>query len=99
MAPSADQLTGILNGIDESWDPRVCAQLAQQFGAGAHRTVLALAMRTLQFSGLAAHVGGRERETVGPVRWHLLAKRQVVSESDYPRRLARKALEVRTKLV
>jgi starch synthase len=30
----ADQLTGILNGIDESWDPRVCAQLAQPFGAG-----------------------------------------------------------------
>jgi starch synthase len=30
----ADQLTGILNGIDESWDPRYCAQLAQPFGAG-----------------------------------------------------------------
>jgi starch synthase len=30
----ASQLTGILNGIDESWDPRACAQLAQQFGAG-----------------------------------------------------------------
>jgi starch synthase len=30
----AKELTGILNGIDESWDPRVCAQLAQQFGAG-----------------------------------------------------------------
>ncbi|MEH2502930.1 starch synthase [Bradyrhizobium sp. AZCC 1578] len=30
----ADQLTGILNGIDESWDPRACAQLAQTFGAG-----------------------------------------------------------------
>ena len=30
----AHQLTGILNGIDESWDPRVCAQLAQPFGAG-----------------------------------------------------------------
>ena len=27
----AAQLTGILNGIDESWDPRVCAQLAQPF--------------------------------------------------------------------
>ena len=31
---AADQLTGILNGIDESWDPRHCAQLAQPFGAG-----------------------------------------------------------------
>src|SRR5215469_12007240 len=30
----AQELTGILNGIDESWDPRFCAQLAQQFGAG-----------------------------------------------------------------
>src|ERR1700724_716170 len=30
----AAQLTGILNGIDETWDPRVCAQLAQPFGAG-----------------------------------------------------------------
>jgi starch synthase len=30
----ASQLSGILNGIDESWDPRSCAQLAQQFGAG-----------------------------------------------------------------
>ena len=27
----AAQLTGILNGIDESWDPRACAQLAQTF--------------------------------------------------------------------
>src|SRR6201996_6121421 len=31
---NASQLTGILNGIDESWDPRSCAQLAQPFGAG-----------------------------------------------------------------
>src|ERR1700761_5809747 len=31
---AASQLTGILNGIDESWDPRFCTQLAQQFGAG-----------------------------------------------------------------
>src|SRR5581483_455724 len=30
----AQQLTGILNGIDESWDPRVDAQLAQQFAPG-----------------------------------------------------------------
>ena len=30
----ASQLDGILNGIDESWDPRCCAQLAQPFGAG-----------------------------------------------------------------
>jgi len=30
----ASQLTGILNGIDESWDPRFCAQLAHPFCAG-----------------------------------------------------------------
>jgi starch synthase len=30
----ARHLTGILNGIDESWDPRFCAQLAHPFGAG-----------------------------------------------------------------
>jgi starch synthase len=30
----AAELTGIVNGIDESWDPRFCAQLAQPFGAG-----------------------------------------------------------------
>src|SRR5204863_565166 len=34
LRSNADQLTGILNGIDESWDPRFCAQLAQPFGAG-----------------------------------------------------------------
>jgi starch synthase len=31
---SASELTGILNGIDESWDPRFCAQLPQPFAAG-----------------------------------------------------------------
>src|SRR6201987_4159705 len=30
----ASQLTGILNGIDQSWDPRFCAQLTRPFGAG-----------------------------------------------------------------
>lgn len=33
----ADQLTGILNGIDESWDPRVCRELTAPFGAGDWR--------------------------------------------------------------
>jgi starch synthase len=31
---AASELTGILNGIDESWDPRFCPQLAQQFAPG-----------------------------------------------------------------
>jgi len=30
----ASELTGILNGIDESWDPRSCTHLAQPFAAG-----------------------------------------------------------------
>jgi starch synthase len=30
----ADQLTGILNGIDETWDPRNCPDLEMPFGAG-----------------------------------------------------------------
>ena len=30
----AAQLTGILNGIDESWDPRACAATGATFGAG-----------------------------------------------------------------
>ena len=30
----ADQLTGILNGIDESWDPRNCPDLETPFGTG-----------------------------------------------------------------
>jgi starch synthase len=28
------QLTGILNGIDESWDPRTCGDIASRFGSG-----------------------------------------------------------------
>jgi starch synthase len=31
---NAHELTGILNGIDESWDPRHCQLLAQQFAPG-----------------------------------------------------------------
>lgn len=31
---NAAQLTGILNGIDESWDPRFCRELMRPFGAG-----------------------------------------------------------------
>jgi len=31
---NASELTGILNGIDETWDPRSCALLAQPFAAG-----------------------------------------------------------------
>src|ERR1700712_4638293 len=30
----AAQLTGILNGIDESWGPRFCTEVTHQFGAG-----------------------------------------------------------------
>jgi starch synthase len=31
------RLTGIINGIDESWDPRSCRQLSSQFAAGQWR--------------------------------------------------------------
>src|SRR5262249_15744154 len=34
LSKRSGQLTGILNGIDETWDPRSCMHLAQQFGAG-----------------------------------------------------------------
>jgi len=34
LSHRAEVLTGILNGIDESWDPRSCAHLAQPFAAG-----------------------------------------------------------------
>lgn len=33
----AAELSGILNGIDESWDPRVCKDLAASFGIGEWR--------------------------------------------------------------
>lgn len=29
-----NQLSGILNGVDESWDPRTCSSLSRTFGAG-----------------------------------------------------------------
>src|SRR6201991_3458453 len=34
LSKRSEQLTGILNGIDETWDPRSCTHLAQQFSAG-----------------------------------------------------------------
>ena len=53
----AEQLTGILNGIDESWDPRVCAQLAQPFGAGDWQGKRANADYVRQQFGLALSRG------------------------------------------
>src|SRR5216683_2776213 len=53
----AAQLTGILNGIDESWDPRVCAQLAQPFGAGDWEGKRANADYVRQQFGLALSRG------------------------------------------
>jgi starch synthase len=52
-----NQLSGILNGIDESWDPRTCSSLSQQFGVGdwTERSVNAEDVRT-QF-GLAVSRG------------------------------------------
>jgi starch synthase len=53
----ASQLTGILNGIDESWDPRFCAQLAQPFGAGDWDGKLANAAYVRKQFGLAVSRG------------------------------------------
>ena len=53
----AAQLTGILNGIDESWDPRVCASLAQPFAAGDWQGKQANADYVRQQFGLAVSRG------------------------------------------
>src|ERR1700744_5682482 len=54
---NAAQLTAILNGIDESWDPRVCAQLAHPFGAGDWEGKRANADYVRQQFGLALSRG------------------------------------------
>jgi len=54
---NADQLTGILNGIDESWDPRSCPDLASRFGAGEWRARRANADHVRQQFGLALSRG------------------------------------------
>ena len=46
-----------MNGIDESWDPRVCAQLAQPFGAGDWEGKQANADYVRQQFGLALSRG------------------------------------------
>jgi starch synthase len=53
----AAQLTGILNGIDESWDPRVCSQLTRPFGAGDWEAKRANADYVRQQFGLALSRG------------------------------------------
>jgi starch synthase len=53
----AAQLTGILNGIDESWDPRVCSQLTRPFGAGDWEAKRANADCVRQQFGLALSRG------------------------------------------
>ncbi|WP_441243032.1 glycogen synthase GlgA [Tardiphaga sp. 768_D3_N2_1] len=51
------RLTGILNGIDESWDPRVCAELMRPFGAGDWEAKRANADGVRQQFGLALSRG------------------------------------------
>jgi starch synthase len=53
----AAQLTGILNGIDESWDPRVCSELTRPFGAGDWEAKRANADYVRQQFGLALSRG------------------------------------------
>lgn len=53
----ASQLTGILNGIDESWDPRVCSELPNPFGAGEWKAKRANGDHLRQKFGLALSRG------------------------------------------
>ena len=53
----ASQLTGILNGIDESWDPKLCSQLTRPFGAGDWEAKRANADYVRQQFGLALSRG------------------------------------------
>jgi starch synthase len=53
----ARELTGILNGIDESWDPRVCSELTSPFGAGEWKARRANADHVRQKFGLALSRG------------------------------------------
>ena len=52
-----ERLTGILNGIDETWDPRFCTHLAQQFAPGDWQGKQANADYVRQQFGLAVSRG------------------------------------------
>lgn len=54
---SENRLTGILNGIDEDWDPRTCTHLARQFEAGDWKGKRANAESIRGDFGLAASRG------------------------------------------
>ncbi len=54
---NASQLTGILNGIDETWDPRFCSELMRPFGAGDWEAKRANADGVRQQFGLALSRG------------------------------------------
>lgn len=53
----ANELTGILNGIDNTWDPRACPELAAPFGAGEWAGKRVNADHVRQEFGLAASRG------------------------------------------
>jgi starch synthase len=53
----ASQLSGILNGIDESWDPRTCSALAPPFASGEWEAKNANADHVRQEFGLALSRG------------------------------------------
>jgi starch synthase len=57
MRASENRLTGILNGIDEEWDPRTCTHLAKQFEAGEWKGKQANAESIRGDFGLAASRG------------------------------------------
>jgi starch synthase len=57
LRSKAARLTGIVNGIDETWDPRVCPQLAYPFSAGDWEGKRANADYVRQQFGLAVSRG------------------------------------------
>jgi starch synthase len=54
---AAGQLTGILNGIDESWDPRTCPDLPSPFSSGEWEAKRANAAHVREEFGLALSRG------------------------------------------
>src|SRR5262245_25848451 len=53
----AGELTGIINGIDETWDPRNCAELPAPFGTGEWKTRRSISDHVRRQFGLALSRG------------------------------------------
>lgn len=64
----ASELSGILNGIDESWDPRFCSILRTPFGPGDWLGRSANADQVRRDFGLAVSPGIRPRCPACPTK-------------------------------